>query len=134
MIYTANFDTQLDSLLQLYKLYFTEEGRECQWNREEGKKFFLESDTTLVAQYDGQVVGFCCVHIGTVGVIYLIFVHPEYRRQGIGTSLMVRACDYIRSQGCSQAYLGVNAENKTAIAFYKKLGFYPTRINMAKEV
>ncbi len=135
VIDTANFETQLSSLLELDRMDAAEAG-EKQWDCEKSKSLFLEDDVVIVARSDVQVVGFCRVrvHSPLYGVICKIFVHPEYRRQGIGTSLMVNACDYIRNQSCDQAYLGVDAENDAAIALYKKVGFRPTRINMAKNL
>ncbi|UCG44178.1 MAG: GNAT family N-acetyltransferase [candidate division WOR-3 bacterium] len=54
-------------------------------------------------------------------------VLPEYRRQGIGTALVNRALDYLRSKGMERARTGCGDWNKRAQAFLGKLGFKPIR-------
>ena len=50
-------------------------------------------------------------------------VHPMHRRQGIGTLLMKRILNDLKTLKISEIYLEVRASNSKAIALYSKLGF-----------
>lgn len=54
-------------------------------------------------------------------------VLPEFRRQGIGTALVNKVLDYLRSKGMERARTGCGDWNKRAQAFLGKLGFKPIR-------
>ncbi len=73
---------------------------------------------------ESQVVGFIGywligdeVHISTFAI------HPDYRKQGIGESMMVRALRTARARGAALATLEVRVSNWPAIHLYEKLGF-----------
>ena len=58
--------------------------------------------------------------------IYLIAnvaVHPDYRRQGIGRKLTLRAIEHIRKHEVSEAWLQVRDDNSGAYQLYRSLGF-----------
>lgn len=56
--------------------------------------------------------------IATIGVL------KPHRRKGIGTSLILRGMDYLRSRGMTEVELGVDDLNQTeAIKLYEKVGF-----------
>jgi len=56
--------------------------------------------------------------IATIGVL------KPYRRKGIGTSLILRGMEYLKSRGMTEAELGVDDLNQTeAIKLYEKVGF-----------
>ncbi len=57
-------------------------------------------------------------HIATLAT------HPDFRRQGIGERLMVTALISARNEGATRAFLEVRAGNSSAIALYKKYGFF----------
>jgi ribosomal-protein-alanine N-acetyltransferase len=75
--------------------------------------------------YDGPaVVGFLAgwtvedeMHINNVAS------HPDYRRMGIGESLMDAAIDEARWRGARYVILEVRASNQPAQALYRKMGF-----------
>lgn len=72
---------------------------------------------TLVGLRDdeGQVVGF----IGVDGVeVAALFIHPEWRGQGIGRRLLTYA---VETLGASR--LDVSEQNDQAIGFYRRMGF-----------
>jgi len=71
-----------------------------------------------------RVVGFAGVwlmvdeaHITTFGV------HPDWRRQGIGASLMVRLLELAEELGARHMTLEVRAGNVAAQALYQRFGF-----------
>jgi len=61
-----------------------------------------------------------------VGEIHELFVHPNYRRRGIGSMLLEKAIEYAKSKKRKIAGLWVGVENYYAKKFYKKLGFKET--------
>jgi mycothiol synthase len=62
------------------------------------------------------------------GVIATIGVLKPYRRKGIGTSLILRGMDYLKSRGMTEVELGVDDLNETeAIKLYEKVGFKVVR-------
>ncbi len=66
--------------------------------------------------------------------IFLIYVLPEYRRQGIGSALMQTAEDYAKSRGDRQITLQVFTANEAAQALYQKRDFQPHSILMKKSL
>jgi ribosomal protein S18 acetylase RimI-like enzyme len=82
----------------------------------------------FVAVADGTVVGWCDVipvprpvhsHSGVLGMGVL----PQWRRLGIGRSLLTRALGASRGFGLTRVELTVRRSNATAIALYKSNGF-----------
>ncbi len=58
--------------------------------------------------------------------LYLIAnvgVHPDFRGQGIGRALTVRALEHIRDHHVHEAWLQVRDDNPIAINLYRSLGF-----------
>jgi len=71
------------------------------------------------------------------GWINTIGVSKLHRRRGIGTSLILRGLDYLKSKGMIEADLGVDDLNQTeAIKLYKKAGFKVIRkeLTCAKKI
>lgn len=52
-----------------------------------------------------------------------VAAHRDYRRMGIGRSLMEAAIDEARGRGVTQVLLEVRASNEAAQQMYKNLGF-----------
>jgi ribosomal protein S18 acetylase RimI-like enzyme len=65
--------------------------------------------------------------------IFLIYVDPIYRRQGIGHTLMGHAEAWAKSQGYTQIGLQVFTTNQPAIELYHQLGYESRSISMIKE-
>ena len=52
-----------------------------------------------------------------------VAVHPDYRKQGIATALIVGLVEELRKRGSRCLTLEVRASNETAISVYSKLDF-----------
>ena len=52
-----------------------------------------------------------------------VAVHPDYRKQGIATALIVGLVEQLRKRGSHSLTLEVRASNETAISVYKQLDF-----------
>ena len=51
-----------------------------------------------------------------------VYVQPEYRKSGIGRSLIARAEQWGKEKGCKEFASDVLLENQESIAFHKKVG------------
>jgi [ribosomal protein S18]-alanine N-acetyltransferase len=81
-----------------------------------------------VAKIEGKIVGYimCQADVvqGTrIGLIVSVAVHPDYRRKGIGESLIRDAQRVMRENGVQMSTLQVRPSNTNAIALYAKLGY-----------
>ena len=89
---------------------------------------FLPGSSWLVSGTDGAV---CTIQgiaeSGRWGAIQNVGVVPEYRGQGLGEAVLLKALAGFRSAGLARVYLEVTARNETAIRLYRKHGFRCTR-------
>ncbi|GAB1542027.1 GNAT family N-acetyltransferase [Scytonema sp. NUACC21] len=83
----------------------------------------------ILAEYEGQAVGFALFFHNystflTKPGIYLddLFVLPEYRRQGIGKSLLTKVAQIAVERGCGRLEWSVLDWNEPAIVFYRRMG------------
>jgi len=89
----------------------------------------------LVAEVDSRIVGYVMTRIERgfgflrrflrkLGHVVSIAVHPNYRRRGIGSALMVEVLKRMKDlYNVDEAYLEVRVSNTPAIKLYEKLGF-----------
>lgn len=64
--------------------------------------------------------------------IFLLYVAPDHRRQGIGSVLMQQAEGWARSRGDRQIGLQVFQSNQPAISLYQHLGYQVQSLWMVK--
>ena len=87
----------------------------------------------FVAQRVDQLVGAGTVAYDTEGlhvlaerkdlaVLWDLRVHPDFRRQGIGTRLFERVASWARERGCHQLKIETQNVNVPACRFYTKQG------------
>ena len=86
-------------------------------------------DNCLVADFGGKVVGAVWTrimddygHVDDDTPSFAISLYKEYRRQGIGSQLMVKMLELLKWQGCERASLAVQKANY-AVKMYTDLGF-----------
>lgn len=60
----------------------------------------------------------------TIGSFYIA---PEYRGKGLGKRLMKKCLEFSDAQNCTARKLWVSSANKSASAWYKRLGFQSTK-------
>lgn len=84
----------------------------------------------LVAEVDGYVIGYVMFWIKYEyhGHIISIAVDKNYRRQGAGTQLLVKAISILALLNIDAIYLEVNENNKEAVEFYKNFNFKVDRV------
>jgi GNAT superfamily N-acetyltransferase len=59
-------------------------------------------------------------------VEYTIFVHQDYREEGLGTALSRYSLGWALDMGFAQAYLTTEFSNVRALRLFRKLGFQTT--------
>ena len=86
--------------------------------------------TLLVAEADGQLLGFCqlyptwcSVAAARIFVLYDLFVDPDVRRGGVGRTLMRAARDFGRAAGAARLDLTTARTNARAQALYESEGW-----------
>jgi ribosomal protein S18 acetylase RimI-like enzyme len=86
--------------------------------------------TILVAEGDGQLLGFCqlyptwcSVAAARIFVLYDLFVDEGVRRAGVGRAMMVAAQAFGREAGAVRLDLSTARTNARAQALYESLGW-----------
>ena len=85
----------------------------------------------LVAEVEGRVVGYALVGpripdldtASHAGSLRSMAVHPDARRQGVGSALLHATLEEGRARGWTTVTLHALATNKGAIALYRSAGF-----------
>jgi putative acetyltransferase len=73
------------------------------------------TDLACVRDANGMVAGFIGI---AEGKVEMLFIHPDYREQGIGRTLLSYA---INERGATT--VDVNEQNDQALGFYLRMGF-----------
>lgn len=92
----------------------------------EGIERFLKRNptTSFVAEKDNEVVGvILCGHDGRRGYIYHTAVNADYRRKGLGETLVNAALEALKKEGINKAALVVFSTNDVGNRFWESIGF-----------
>jgi hypothetical protein len=82
------------------------------------------SSTVLAARAGGRLAATVMVGSGGHrGWIYYLAVAREFRRRGIGASMVRAAENWLIARGAPKLNLLVRAENQAVIGFYEALGY-----------
>lgn len=82
----------------------------------------------LAAEADGELAGFAIAERrGSRGHIVTIDVAPSARRRGLGKRLLAALLGRLEEDGARQIRLEVDVRNTSAMRFYERMGFTPTR-------
>lgn len=84
----------------------------------------------LAAEIGDKVVGYLIgmVRWGNVGHILAIAVDESYRREGVGSALLLNAIERLGSNGANKIKLEVRISNEAARRFYGKIGFEQKKV------
>jgi GNAT superfamily N-acetyltransferase len=78
-----------------------------------------------VCLHGSTLVGFCNGD-GETGEVLVLAVLPEYERRGIGSSLLSRVVEWLRSVGSDTIWLAASPDRRIrAHGFYRSLGWRP---------
>ena len=92
----------------------------------EGVELFIKRNptTSVVAELDGRIVGaILCGHDGRRGCLYHVCVAQEFRMQGIGKAMVVRAMEALRAEKINKVSLIAFTSNDIGNAFWKQIGW-----------
>ena len=97
----------------------------------------------LVAELDGEVVGYCYAALegkdwlslrGPAGAIYDILVDPAARGRGAGRRLLDAMLRTLAERGAPQVVLFTATQNEAAQRLFARAGFRSTMIEMTREL
>jgi len=93
------------------------------------KAFGGEIRVDLALDDQERSVAYCITSIDRwlTGEIDSIFVCPQYRGQGIGTTLMEKALNWLKVKGAKKNVVSVAVGNEQTYVFYEHFGFFPRR-------
>ncbi|MEB6297452.1 GNAT family N-acetyltransferase [Staphylococcus xylosus] len=97
----------------------------------------LEAGRILIQTMDGVLQGFVWAQIETVGckvIIEMLYVHPEYRHQSIGTKLKSSIESWGISQGAQKIESTVAYSNKQMIEMNLNMDYQVEKIIMSKKL
>lgn len=93
-----------------------------------------KNEIVYVAEFAGRLVGFCCAQImysmcyrNPYGEISEFYVMEEYRRTGIGRTLLLLTEECIVQQGVKEFRLLTGEDNIIAQSFYRSCGYEPEK-------
>lgn len=81
-----------------------------------------------VLNESNKVVGAAVIKMTTFGLAYLYStaVLPNYRKQGVGESLLLHRLNFLRSQGFRRVQAHTRVDNEIGGGLLEKFGFIPT--------
>jgi ribosomal protein S18 acetylase RimI-like enzyme len=102
-----------------------------------GKALARAPEGMFVAQIDGQTVGWLWITLNTsfttgerYATLRSLAVHPGWRGNGIGRSLVAFAIDYCREGGARWIVGRVHVDNTRMRALFRATGFRPKHLAM----
>ena len=127
-------DEDQDAVIELWEKVFpgapahNNPARDLRTRREVPPELFL------VALREDQIVGTVMAGCdGQQGWVYYLGVDPDFRRRGIGTSLMKRVEARLIGMGCRELHFQIWASKAEVQAFYETLGYHTEdRLTMGK--
>jgi ribosomal protein S18 acetylase RimI-like enzyme len=125
-----------DEVIELWRAVFPNAPPHNDPGEDIRTKLAVQPELFLVASADGQIVGTAMAGFdGHRGWVYYVAVHPDYRRRGIGSALMMEAEAYLHGIGCRKLNLQIRADNAPVQSFYESLGYsVEQRISMGKKL
>ncbi|ROQ54780.1 mycothiol synthase [Rathayibacter sp. PhB152] len=97
------------------------------------ESWYDDGDFLLLRDADGVLVGYDWLKIepeSTTGEIYVLGVAPETAGRGLGRTLLGAGLARMLERGCAVADLYVEAENRSAVALYRSLGFTDAAVDV----
>ena len=106
--------------------------RFSKWNEVEqniiqeiNQRIIIPKKCYMLTKYNNEVIGTLLAVLVSQGYLYIgdVFVHPDYRRQNIATSMLIRLIDeWAVANGVKCIWLQVEKVNTKALDLYHKLG------------
>lgn len=125
-----------EQVVELWKTVFGYETAHNSPNLVIDKKIATGDGLFFVAVADVEIVGTIIAgYDGHRGWIYSVAVHPNHRKQGIGSDLVSHAERALAAKGCMKINLQIMQGNEAVAAFYSSLGYSEEkRVSMGKRI
>lgn len=106
------------------------ESFEFPWTEDEFIRCLRQRDCIgMVAECSEQVVGFMIYELHRTRIHVLSFaVHPEFRRQSVGSAMITKLVSKLAYQRRNRIVLEVRETNLSAQLFFRSLGFRATGV------
>ena len=120
----------MDDFEQVHKLWQITDGVQPHPidNNYETMERYLKRNpaSTFVAEDAGRIVGvILCGHDGRRGYIYQLAVAEDKRGHGLGTELVNRGIEALKTEGIGRVGLFVLKDKQITIDYWEKMGFEP---------
>jgi ribosomal-protein-alanine N-acetyltransferase len=115
--------TLIQNILHLDQLAF---GSEWHLDEETFREAFSATRRVrlFVARHRGALEGFVLVGATQqTGFIQRLAVHPDSRRTGVASRLIMSAVDWSFRRGCTNTVVNTEANNEAALGLYRSIGF-----------
>ena len=114
--------------------YFTKEFKQKTFIK---KKIDLKTrkEVCILGVYkNNELIGYSIITISkeNIGEIDNLYIKPTFRKKGLGTLVCKRSLEWLINKNVSDIFIFVAVGNEKALAFYKKLGFYPRNYRLMK--
>lgn len=121
-------EMKIEDYEEVYALWMTIHGFGIRSvdDSKEGIERFLQWNPGLstVAEEDGKIIGaILCGSDGRRGCLYHVCVHQDYRRLGIGKSMVVRCMERLKELKINKVSLIAFTQNDIGNAFWKEMGW-----------
>ena len=121
-------EMKIEDYEQVFALWKTIEGFGIRSvdDSKEGIERFLKWNPGLsvVAEEKGMIVGaILCGSDGRRGCLYHVCVHKDYRRQGIGKTMVIWCMEKLRELQINKVSLIAFTKNDVGNAFWKEIGW-----------
>lgn len=84
----------------------------------------ISSPSVIVHRLERKIIGYVIYwHIQDEIQVSNIAVHPDFRRMGVGESVLRQVLSQLKKEGAKYVSLEVRPSNMAAIKLYNKLGF-----------
>jgi ribosomal protein S18 acetylase RimI-like enzyme len=92
------------------------------------KLFFVHfRQTSFVSEKNSDIIGFVIGFVSQTfpqeAYIHFMGVHPEYRRNGLGSALYERFFQAVKELGCNRVSCVTSPMNKASVKFHLRVGF-----------
>lgn len=111
-------------------LYIERDSFEFPWMEEDFVRCLRSRNCIgMVAEHDGQVVGFVVYEILETGIqLHNLAVSGDFRRCGVGAAMVAKMKQKLSTQRRTRLELMVRETNMPAILFFKAQGFRAVRV------
>jgi len=124
-------DNELSSLLELYKQLNSDDEISETIAKDVWENIKKQDVKYFVARENGRIIASCYICIipnltrggKSIGFIENVITDKEYRRKGIGKTVMENAVQYARERNCYKVLLQSGKDRTEAHFFYESIGF-----------